>query len=299
MTTTSLPSARRPEQHRPGDDWPRERRARRLVSRFLVYLLLLVVAVGCLIPFYGMLVDATHSSLFIASKFTLVPGGDLASNYHRLMSFINIWQGFAHSVIVAVLTTALTLYFSALGGYAFSRHRFRGQNILFGVVVASMMVPGELEIVGMFKLTMSLHLLNTYWPLILPAMANAFGIFFMKQMCDTLIPVEILAAARVDGARELTIFHRIVLPMLGPGVATLGVFVFISAWNSFLLPLILIFDDSKQTLPVMVELTQGQFNTDYGAQYVGVMISIVPILAVFAVASKKIISGVSFGGLKG
>jgi multiple sugar transport system permease protein len=288
MTTASLPAARKPE-----------RRVSRAVSHVLIYLLLAVIAAGCLIPFYGMIVDATHSSLFIASKFSLIPGGSLPANYHRLMSYINIWNGFWHSLVIAGSWTLLSLYFSALAGYAFSRHRFRGQRILFGFVIATMMVPGELEIVGFFKLTVSFHMLNTYWPLIIPGMANAFGIFFLKQMCDTTVPADILAAARIDGARELSIFHRIVLPMLTPAIATLGVFVFISAWNSFLMPLIIIFDDAKQTLPVMVELTQGQFNTDYGAQYVGVMISIVPIIALFIVASKKVISGISFGGIKG
>jgi multiple sugar transport system permease protein len=274
-------------------------RLSRAVTRTLVYALLLIVAAGCLIPFYGMMVDATHSSLFIASAFSLFPGNDLTLNYQQLMSFINIWDGFWHSALVATSATALSLYFSALAGYAFSRYRFRGQSILFGFVIATMMVPSEMEIVGFFKLTMSLHLLDTYWPLIIPGMAYAFGVFFIKQMCDSTVPPDILAAARIDGASELKIFHRIVLPMLGPSLATLGVFVFISNWNSFMLPLIIIFNDTKQTLPVMVDLTQGQFSTNYGAQYVGVMISIVPIIAVFVLASKKVMGGISFGGLKG
>jgi multiple sugar transport system permease protein len=143
------------------------------------------------------------------------------------------------------------------------------------------------------------HWLNSYWPLIVPAIANAFLIFFFRQMSESSVPSELLDAARIDGAGELRIFHRIVLPLLTPALATMGIFTFIGNWNSFLLPLIIIFDDSKQTLPVMVMLTKGQFATDYGAQYVGVVMSVIPIIIVFSILSRRIISGITVGALKG
>ncbi|MDQ2741369.1 MAG: ABC transporter permease subunit, partial [Chloroflexota bacterium] len=129
--------------------------------------------------------------------------------------------------------------------------------------------------------------------------SSAFLIFFFRQICEASVPNELLDAARIDGAGELRIFHRIVLPLLTPGLATMGIFTFIAGWNSFLMPLIIIFDNSKQVLPVMVALTKGQFSTDYGAQYVGVVVSVVPILIVFAVLSRRIIGGITVGALKG
>jgi multiple sugar transport system permease protein len=265
----------------------------------VLHLLLIALAVTCIVPFYSMVVDATHGSIEIASGLQLLPGTQFLANYNRLMGVINIWDGFLHSLLIAVTGTAASLYFSALAGFGFSKYRFKGSGPLFGIVLATMMIPGQLGIVGFFKLISSFHLLNTYWPLIVPSIANAFAIFFLRQICEATVPDELLEAARIDGAGELRIFHTIVLPLLVPALATLAVFLFISKWNSFLEPLILIFDNSKQTLPVMVAMTKGQFTTDYGAQYVGVVISVVPVLLLFAAASRRVISGITIGAVKG
>jgi len=264
-----------------------------------IYALLVVVAAVCLLPFYSMMVAATYDSNAIASRLLLLPGGALADNYTRLIGIINIWWGFLHSLFIAVASTSLSLYFSALAGFGFSKYPFKGKGPLFAFVLVTMMIPGQLGIIGFFNLMSTMGLLNTYWPLIVPSIANAFGIFFFKQICDAALPTELLEAARIDGAGELRIFHWLALPLLMPSLATLGIFTFIGSWNSFLTPLIIIFDNEKQTLPVMVAMTQGQFSTDYGAQYVGVLISVVPILIVFSLASRRIISGVTVGALKG
>jgi multiple sugar transport system permease protein len=265
----------------------------------IIYLFLITLALTCLIPFYSMIIDATHTSIEIANGFYVSPGAELANNYHRLIGLVDIWQGFLHSLYVATFSTVLTLYFSALAGYGFAKYEFRGKNFLFAFVLGTMMIPGQLGIIGFFHEMHRLNLLNTYWPLILPSIASAFTIFFFRQMCATSVPSELLDAARMDGAGEIMIFHRIVLPLLIPGLATMGIFTFIGSWNSFMLPLIVIFDNSKQVLPVMVALTKGQFSTDYGAQYVGVVISVIPILVVFAILSRRIIGGITVGALKG
>lgn len=270
----------------------------RRLSRSAIYAVLLVLAAVCVLPFYSMIVAATYDSNSIATRLLLVPGPALAANYSRLIGVINIWWGFAHSLLIATVATLLTLYFSALAGFGFSKYPFRGRSLLFALVLATMMIPGQLGIIGFFNLMATFRLLNSYWPLILPSAANAFVIFFLRQICDASIPTELLDAARIDGAREPQIFHRLALPLLLPALATMGIFVFIGQWNSFLMPLIIIFDNAKQTLPVMVSMTQGQFSTDYGAQYVGVLISVVPILIVFSLLSKRIISGVTVGALK-
>ncbi len=145
----------------------------------------------------------------------------------------------------------------------------------------------------------SFGMLNTYWPLILPSIANAFAIFFFRRISDSSVPDEILESGRIDGASELTIFHRLAIPMLMPAIATMGIFIFIAKWNSFLEPLIIIFDNERQTLPVMIAMTKGQFATDYGAQYVGITISVIPIMILFFVISRKVISGITAGAIKG
>lgn len=269
------------------------------IGRFLIYAFLIVLALTCLIPFYSMIIDSTHGSIAISTSLQLLPGAHFMANYQRLMGIINIWQGFLHSLYIALFATSLTLYFSALAGYGFSKYAFKGKGVLFAFIISTMMIPGQLGIIGFFVLMERMHMLNTYWPMIVPAIASAFAIFFFRQMCSSSVPDELLDAARIDGAGELRIFHRIVLPLLAPALATMGIFTFIGNWNGFFLPLIVIFDDSKQTLPVMVALTKGQFATDYGAQYVGVVISVIPIVIVFAILSRRIIGGITVGALKG
>lgn len=270
-----------------------------LLTKGLIYALLLALALLCLIPFYSMLIASTHSSNAISTQLLLWPSDQFKANYDQLIAIVNIWRGFLHSLYITTTSVVLALYFSALAAYGFAKYPFRFRNILFGFVLATMMIPGQLGIIGFFKFMGTLDLLNTYWPLILPSIANAFAIFFLKQICDASVPDELLEAARLDGAGEFAIFHRMALPLLGPSIAALAIFLFISKWNSFLEPLIIIFNDEKQTLPVMVALTKGQFRTDYGAQYVGIVVSVIPIVVIFALASRRIISGVTVGALKG
>ncbi|MFB5189128.1 carbohydrate ABC transporter permease [Alicyclobacillus fastidiosus] len=272
---------------------------KRMVGRVIVYAILIFLTMVCLLPFYSMIISATHSNSDIATKLLLLPGGQLLANYHRLMQTVNVWRGFGNSIVIAVSSTVLSLYFSALTAYGFAKYRFKGSKLLFGSVLASMMVPGQLGIIGFFQLMHGFHMLNTYWPLILPSIANAFGVFFLKQICDESITDELIEAARIDGASEVRIFHRLALPLLMPGMSALAIFFFIGNWNSFLNPLIILFDNNLQPLPVMIAMTQGSNFTDYGAQYVGVAISVVPIIIVFAILSKRIIGGLSVGSLKG
>jgi multiple sugar transport system permease protein len=269
------------------------------LGKFAVYFLLIAVAFTCLLPFYSMMVTSSHTNSDIARKLLLLPGEEFVENYKRLVDTVPIWRGFANTVFITVVSTVLNLYFSALAGYGFSKYNYKGKNILFLAVLGTMMIPGQLGIIGFFKLMDSFQMLNTYWPLILPSISNAFGIFFMKQMCDSSIPTEILESGRIDGCGELKIFHRLVLPLLMPALATLGIFSFIGKWNDFLTPMIVLFDNELQPLPVMIAMVKSQFSTDFGAMYVGIVISVIPILIFFSIVSKKIISGVTAGALKG
>lgn len=246
-----------------------------------------------------MIISSTHSNAEIAKDFLLKPGDRLMDNYSRLIATVPIWRGLINSVFITVTSTALNLYFSTLVGYGFSRFTFKGNNMLFLFVLGTMMIPGQLGIIGLFKLMDIMHMLNTYWPIIIPSIANAFGVFLMKQMSDSTVPKEILESGRMDGCGEVKIFHRLVLPILTPAMATLGIISFIGKWNEFLNPMILLFDNKLQPLPVMIASVKSQFATDFGAMYVGIVISVVPILIIFSILSKKIISGVTEGAIKG
>jgi multiple sugar transport system permease protein len=269
------------------------------IGKVLVYIFLVGLAILCIIPFYLMIIYATHNNATIASTFTFLPGQFLIENYANMASKINIWRGFANSLFIAGASTVLSLYVGALTAYGFAKYKFKGRNWLFLFLLATMMVPGQLALIGMYRLFSTLGLLDSYTALILPAAANAFNVFFIKQFIDSSVPDEIIESARVDSAGEFRTFNLIVLPILGPAIAALGIFTFIGSWNNFLTPLVLFFSLEKYPLPVLVALVQGYYGMDYGLLYLGVAISIVPIIVVFAIFSRQIIGSVALGAVKG
>ncbi|MDB4865706.1 MAG: carbohydrate transporter permease [Cohnella sp.] len=269
------------------------------VTGTISYLFLIAVAVVCLLPFYSMIITATHSNTDIAQKLLLIPGDQLSQNYHRLIGSVNIWRGLLNTAFVTVVSTILNVYTATMVGYGFSKFNFRFKETLFLAVLATMMIPGQLGIIGFYKLMDTLHMLDTYWPLILGSLSNAFGVFMIRQFADSSVPTEIIESGRIDGYGELQLFHRLILPLLVPVMATYAIFAFIGKWNDFLTPMIVLFDNNKQTLPVMIASVKSQFTSDFGAQYVGIVISVVPIVVFFSLMSKRIISGVSAGAVKG
>ncbi|QGH33483.1 ABC transporter permease subunit [Gracilibacillus salitolerans] len=269
------------------------------LSHLFVHLFLILLAIICIVPFYIMIIYGTHTNADIASEFIFLPGQALLENYQSMRENMNIWRGFLNSLIIAGCSTALTLYFGALNAYGFAKYKFKGNKLLFWFVLATMMVPQQLGLVGTFRIMYILNLLDTYAALILPAAANAFAVFFVKQFIDGTIPDEIIESARVDGASEFKTFNKIILPMLAPALAALGIFAFIGSWNNFIGPLVLLFTNDKYPLPLLVQLLQGYYGTNYGVQYLGVALSVLPIIIVFAIFSKRIIGSVAIGAVKG
>lgn len=269
-------------------------------SKTLVwYALLIILTLICLVPFYIMIIDATHTNGEIASKLWLLPGTALLDNYHRLVESVPIWRGFANSLFIAVAVTAVSGYFSALTAYGFSRYKFKGNKMLYAIVLGSMMIPMQLGFIGFYQLISKMHLLNSYIPLIIPAIANASSVFFIKGYTDGAVHESLIEAARIDGSGEFAIFNKIGLPLIMPSVATMSIFTFIGTWNNYLTPLILISDMDKYTLPIMQVVAKGVYKTEFGAIYTCIAISVVPIMIAFAFLSKKIIGGLTIGGVKG
>ena len=270
------------------------------IKRGAIYVCLILLALICLLPFLLMIVNATRSGVEITHSFTLIPSTHLGENWTALFKYVNLFRGFGNSLMVAVPATILTAYFSAITAYALAVYRFKGNGGLFKILVVFMMIPAQLSLIGFYNLCQKLHMVDSYLPLIIPAIASPGTVFFLRQYVQSTLSKALLEAARIDGAGELHIFHRIVLPIMAPGIATMSIGAFIGNWNNYLVPLILLNTPNKMTLPVMISTLNAatDLQKNQGAIYLGVAISVVPILIVFCFCSKYIISSISAGSVK-
>ena len=263
-----------------------------------IWLLLVVLTLLCAIPFVIVFINSTHSSLDIVKQFNLLPGGALPENYQTMQKLVDIWRGFFNSVAITIPFTLLTGYFGALTAYGFAKYRFRFQNVLYAIVLASMMIPSQLSIIGFYRLCLKLGLTNNYLPFILPGIANATSVFFLRGIIEQSISDSMIEVPRLEGCSEFGIFNRIVLPCILPGVATMCIFNFVASWNAYMGPLIILQRKELYTMPVMISMIKGLYVTNYGAMYLAVAISVIPIMIVFAFFSRYIIDGLTAGSEK-
>ena len=270
------------------------------VKKVVLYIALIVLALMCLLPFWLMIVNATRSGVEITHSFSFLPGKSLRDNWKVLFDYVNLFLGLFNSVKVAVPATLLTAYFSAITAFGMAMYEWKGNNLLFKIIVIFMMIPGQLSLIGFYNLCQKLHLIDSYIPLIIPAIAAPGIVFFLRQYVQATLSKALLEAARIDGASEIHIFHRIVLPIMAPGIATMSIGAFIGNWNSYLVPLILLNTPKKMTLPVMISTLNAatDLQKNQGAIYLGVAISVVPIIIVFCFCSKYIINSISAGSVK-
>jgi multiple sugar transport system permease protein len=270
------------------------------IKKTILYLALVILGLICFLPFILMVVNSTRSGIEIMTSFTFIPSDYLKENWKLVSGFFNLFRGFANSLMVAVPATLLTAYFSAITAYALAVYHFKGGKILFLVIVVFMMIPGQLSLLGFYNLITKLKLVNSYIPLIIPAIAAPGTVFFLRQYLLSVLSKSLLEAARIDGAGEIHIFHKIVFPIMVPGIATMSIGAFIGSWNSYLVPLILLNTPEKFTLPVMIASLNSSRDvaSNQGAIYLAVAISVIPILVVFSFCSKYIISSISAGAVK-
>lgn len=252
-----------------------------------------------LFPFAWMVATSlTSDAQLFATPPQLFPDPLEIDNYPRVADAFPLWRWVANSVGVAVVSTVLQVITSAMAAYAFARLEFRGRNLLFLVYLATLMIPLQVLIVPLFIEVSRLGLQDTYPALILPIIASPFGVFLLRQSFLGL-PREVEEAAVVDGAGHWQVFSRIVIPMSKPALATLTVFAFMAAWNSFLWPLVAINSEALMTLPLGLSHLHGRFTTEWNLVMAGSTISVVPIVAVYLFAQKYIIRGVALSGIKG
>ncbi len=281
----------------------RERRTFTLgtaLRKSVLYVLLILLAALTLFPFYWMFVLATHAQTDIFSAPPPLWFGDhLISNYEALISRLPFLRNIWNSVYIALMATVTTLFFCSLGGFGFAMYTFKFKKPLFAALVISLMIPPLLGIIPYYLIIQGMGWLDTPRAVWFPGMASAFGIFFMRQYIASAISKELMDAARIDGASEFRIYWNIVVPLIRPGLATLGLLTFIGQWNNFLGPLIVLNSRETYTIPLALRTLQGQIQTDWGAVLFGTALAVVPLLIIFAFTSRQVIEGLTAGSVKG
>lgn len=269
-------------------------------QRILIYIFFILLTFLSIAPFWIVLINSTRSTEQIQQGFSLLPSSYLKSNWSFLIGKgFNIFQGYGNSFTLAAGSTILSMYFSSLSAYALTVYNFKGKKIINGIILFLIMMPPQVNIIGFYRFMSRLNLLNSYIPLIVPSIASAGTVFFMKQYLETIYHPSYLDSARMDGAGELKIFHKVILPQMKPAIATMSIFSFVGSWNNFLMPLILINDREKYTLPMLIQLlTTDTYRTEYGALYLGLGLAIIPLILVYLFLSRQIIGGVTAGGIK-
>ncbi len=270
------------------------------IMRAVIYIFLTLLLIVTITPIWLLLVNATRSTTEIQQGISILPSTHLIENYKILLSKgLDLGRGFANSFFLSVSSTLVTLYFSMLAAYGIVVYEFKGKQLFSNFIIVLVMIPMQLTIIGFYQYMSKIGLTDNYLALILPLIANAGGVFFCKQYLESMLIQDLIDAARIDGASEIGIFHLIMMPLALPGAITLGIFTFIGSWNNFFNAFILISSLDKYTLPMMVQTLRGDvYRTEYGAIYFGLAVTIVPVIILYAIFSRYIVSGIALGAVK-
>ena len=269
-------------------------------KRSMIYVFCTFLSLLAIVPFWIMIVNATRSSQAIQQGVSVIPGSYLQYNWKVLDSKnFNVSVGFMNSAIIAFGSTILGVYFSAMTAYGFKVYNFKGNKFLYAVVMAIIMIPTQVTGTGFFMFMYQLHWVNNRLALIIPAIASAGTVFFFRQYLEANLQISLVEAARIDGCGEFKTFNRIILPIMVPAMATMGIMAVIGSWNNYLTPLMLFTDPGLKTLPMMVNELRGDiYRTEYGSIYLGLTMTALPLIIVYFAFSKYIIAGVALGGVK-
>ena len=270
--------------------------------KIFAYIVLIFLALLSLFPFVIMIINSTRSTYQIQQHaLSLIPSGFLKNNWKVLTGkTFQPLVGFKNSAIISVCATACTVYFSTLTAYAIVAYNWKLKAAFFTVICGVMMIPSQVSSIGFYQFMYKIGMNNNLLALILPAIAAPMTVFFMRQYMLPNLPMEILESARVDGSGEFRTFNTIVLPIMKPAMATQAIFTFVSKWNELFTPMILLTDNELYTMPIMVSLLRGDiYKTEYGAVYLALTLSVLPLFVVYFSLSKYIIAGVALGSVKG
>ena len=273
------------------------------ISRVVVYAILIFLSVLCLFSFYMLFVNATRSNADLQGGFRLLPSNYFLKNLVNAWNdaSINIPRGLLNSFIIASCTAVLSTYFSALTAYGIHAYDFKLKKAAFTFVMAVMVIPNQVSAVGFYQMCVKLGWTNSYIPLIVPSIAAPVVFFYMKQYMESVLPMEIVDAARVDGSGEFRTFNTIILPMLKPALAVQMIFNFVLSWNNYFMPALLLDKAEMKTVPLMIaQLRSADYSKfDMGKVYMFILLAILPVVVVYIILSKSIIKGVTAGSVKG
>jgi multiple sugar transport system permease protein len=274
---------------------------RKRKSNIVIYIVCIILGLLSIMPFWIMIVNATRSTYQIQqSAISLIPSTFLADNLKVLTGkTFNPTTGFFNSVIISTSATALSVYFSTLTAYALVAYDWKMRQPFFTMILAVMMIPTQVISIGFYQFMYRVGMTNNLLALILPAIAAPMTVFFMRQYMLPSLSLDIVASARIDGAGEFRTFNSIVLPIMKPAMATQAIFTYVTSWNNLFLPMILLTQKENYTMPIMVSLLKGDiYKTEYGAVYLALTLSVLPLFVIYFLLSKYIIAGVALGSIK-
>jgi len=269
-------------------------------KHFFIHALMIFLVLLAVVPIYVVMINATRSTEQINTGLTLLPSNYMMYNWKILTGRgFQIWQGFRNSAIISISATVLSVYFSAMTAYGLHIYRFRGRTLIWTTILIIMMLPGTLTFIGFYQFMARLKLTNNYIPLIIPGIAAGATVLFIRQYMSSVLSMELVDAARIDGAGEYRVFNFIILPIITPALAAQAIFTFVSSWNNFITPFVLLSNMKLYTLPMLIQSLRGDiYRTEMGGIYLGIAISLLPIIIFYAIMSRFIISGLSMGGVK-
>lgn len=274
----------------------------KIISKTLITILCVILAVLSLFPFVIMIINSTRSTYQIQQHaVSLVPSKYLLNNFKILTGkSFNPAIGFLNSLTISVFATGLSLYFSTLTAYSLVIYDWKLKRAFFSFILAIMMIPAQITMIGFYQMVYKVGMTNNLLMLILPAMAAPQMVFFMRQYMIPLLSPSLVESARIDGAKEFRTFNQIVLPIMKPALATQAIFSFVTSWNDLFRPLVLLTKQEKYTMPIMVSLLKGDiYKTEFGSIYLGLTLTALPLIVVYFILSKYIVAGVALGSVKG
>lgn len=273
------------------------------INRFFCYFVLIFLCLICLFPFVILLINSSRLNSEIQKGFTLIPGQYFIRNGKNLLSDKNIpiIMGIRNSIFISSCSAILSVYISSMTAFGIYMYNFKLKKFAFSFIMLVMMVPAQVSALGFLKLITRLGFMDTFYPLIIPAAAAPIVVFFMIQYMQSVLPFEIVEAARVDGSNEFFTFNRIVIPILNPAIALQMIFSFVGSWNNYFMPALVINSKNKKTIPILIAQLRGAdyMKFDYGKVYMLIFVAIIPLVIVYLFLSRFIIQGVTLGSVKG
>lgn len=270
--------------------------------RAVAYIVLVILSILCLFWFYVLFVNATRTHADIQSGFSALPGGNFLTNWKNLVNGSQpILSGMVNSILVSSLCALFSTYFSAMTAYAIHVYDFKGKKFMFTFILAVMMIPSQVTALGFIQFMDKLHLVNTFVPLIVPTIAAPVTFYYMKQYMESTLPISIIEAARIDGSGEFRTFNKIVIPLMKPAIAVQAIFTFVSSWNNYFMPALILKEEKIKTLPILIAQLRSAdwLKFDMGQVYMMIAFSIFPVIIVYICLSKYIVQGVALGSVKG